>query len=141
MSNKTSFCSIFQQINRATNYKEFGKKEKLFCTGLLSVRMQNWAQQDKAQQENITFIQSTSFGRKNLNKASSLSNVGSVVGCSLKLFRRLDRDWFATLPKVNVKAEISELRPGINLFVMNVAIQKVEFHRPGERSPEQDCCC
>ena len=62
----------------------------------------------------MTFIQSTSFGRKNLNKASSSSNVDSVVGCSLKLFPRL--------AKVNVKAEISELRPGIKLFVMNIAI-------------------
>ena len=67
------------------------------------------------------FIQLTSFARKNSNKASSLSNVDSVVGCSLKLFGSLARDFFATLPKVNMKVEISELQPGILLFVMNIA--------------------
>ena len=50
-----------------------------------------------------------------------MSNVDSVVGCSLKLFGSLARDFFATLPKVNMKVEISELQPGILLFVMNIA--------------------
>ena len=84
--------------------------------------MQNWAQQDKTQQQIITFIKSTSFGRKYSNKASSWRNVDSVVGCSLKLFRSLAIDCFATLPKVNMKAQISELQPGIILFVLNIAI-------------------
>ena len=39
--------------------------------------------------------------------------------CSLKLFRGLARDCFATLSKVKV---ISELHPGIILFVMKIAI-------------------
>ena len=70
----------------------------------------------------MAFIRSTSFGRKNSKKASSSSSVDSVVGCSLKLFRSVARDCFATLPKVNMKAELSELRPGIKLFAMNIAI-------------------
>ena len=49
-------------------------------------------------------------------------DVDSVVGCSLKLFQSLSRDCFATLPELNMKAEISELQPGIILFVMNIAI-------------------
>ena len=75
------------------------------------MRKQNWAQQ-----EIITFIQSTSFGWKNSNKASSLSNVDSVVGWSLKLFQSLARDCLATLPKGNMKAKISELQPRIILL-------------------------
>ena len=71
--------------------------------------MQNWALQLRQSKAGIiTFIQSTSFGRKNSNKASSSSNVDSVVGCSLKLFRSLARDCLATLPKGNVKAEIRD---------------------------------
>ena len=61
------------------------------------------------------------FKVRHSNNASSLSNVDSVVGCSLKLFGSLARDFFATLPKVNMKVEISELQPGILLFVMNIA--------------------
>ena len=53
------------------------------------------------------------FKVRHSNNASSLSNVDSVVGCSLKLFGSLARDFFATLPKVNMKVEISELQPGI----------------------------
>ena len=34
--------------NHAANYQELGKKEKPFAPRILSVRMQNWAQQDKA---------------------------------------------------------------------------------------------
>ena len=104
------------------NYHKVGKKEKPFTSRVLSVRMQNSAQQDKEWQEIITFIQSTSFGRKNSNKASSLSNVDSVVGCLLKLFRSLSTDCFATLPKLNIKAEISKLQTRIILFVKNITI-------------------
>ena len=81
------------------------KKRKTFCTqGTINDNAELRAQQDKGKQEVITFIQITSFGRRNSNKASSLSNVDSVVRCSLKLFWSLSRDCFATLPKVNLKA-------------------------------------
>ena len=99
----------FQQINRAANYQELGKKRKPFCTQGTIIREN--AELSPTRQSKagiITFIQNTSFGRKNSNKASSSSNVDSVVGCSLKLFRSLARDCLATLPKGNVKAEIRD---------------------------------
>ena len=58
---------------------------------------------------------------------SPITGKSFVVGCSLKSFRSLARDCFATLPKVNVKAKISELQPGIILFVMNISIDS-GFH-------------
>ena len=40
----------------------------------------------------------------------------------MRPFRSLARGCLATLPKGDMKAEITELQPGIVLFVMNIAI-------------------
>ena len=102
------------------------KKRKTFCTrGTIRENEElSPARQSIAGKHHIhlKYVPWQEKFKQSFFNASCSSNVDSVVGCSLKLFRRLDRDWFATLPKLNVKAEISELRPGIKLFVMNIAI-------------------
>ena len=107
MPNETSFCCIFQQITAPRTIRNQEKKKNL-SPRVLSVRTRNWAQQCKAQQEIMTFIQSTSFGRKNSNKAFSSSNIDSVVGCSLKLFRSFSKRFLCHTSKG--KHEIRDLR-------------------------------
>ena len=90
------------------------KRKNLFTQGTIRENSTSWTSganntAELSPRQTIAGNQSTFFGRKNSNKASSSSNVDPVVGCSLKLFRSLARDCLATHPKGNIKVEISEL--------------------------------
>ena len=94
MPNKTPFYCIFQAHKPRRELSGIRKKKKPFAPRVLFV-----------QQESSHSLKYVLWQEKFKQSFFLDCNVDSAVGCSLKLFRNC----LATLPKGNMKAEISKL--------------------------------
>ena len=118
MPNKTSLCCIFQQINRAVNYQELGKKEKnlLHKERVLSVRIQH-----HGHHANNTYCRTEPSMTKHSRKSSHSFKVRPLVG---KIQSKL-------LPRATL---IQLLGVCVNYFKVQPEIAQPQFHNETYKS-------